>query len=128
VGEIIALHFSSVRVPPMKEVTCILSAIEQGDQHAANQLLPLVYDELRRMAAQKLAHEASGQTPSTVVAGARARECGSLRQPAGSEAARWENGGRVSVRGRKPATRAKVKEIVEKVFCTVQSSGDSIAA
>ena len=46
----------------MNDVTRILSAVEQGDPHAANQLLPLVYDELRRLAAQKLAHEASGQT------------------------------------------------------------------
>jgi RNA polymerase sigma factor (TIGR02999 family) len=46
----------------MSAVTQILNAIEQGDPHAANQLLPLVYDELRRLAAQKLAHEASGQT------------------------------------------------------------------
>jgi RNA polymerase sigma factor (TIGR02999 family) len=46
----------------MNEVTRILSAIEQGDAHAAEQLLPLVYDELRRLAAQKLAHEKPGQT------------------------------------------------------------------
>jgi len=46
----------------MSEVTRILSAIEQGDPHAADQLLPLVYDELRKLAAQKLAHEAPGQT------------------------------------------------------------------
>jgi RNA polymerase sigma factor (TIGR02999 family) len=46
----------------MNEVTRILSAIERGDPHAANQLLPLVYDELRRLAAQKLAHEKPGQT------------------------------------------------------------------
>jgi RNA polymerase sigma factor (TIGR02999 family) len=46
----------------MNEVTRILSAVEQGDPHAANELLPLVYDELRRLAAQKLAREASGQT------------------------------------------------------------------
>src|SRR5215510_9477721 len=46
----------------MSEVTRILSAIEQGDAHAAAQLLPLVYDELRRLAAQKLAHEQPGQT------------------------------------------------------------------
>jgi hypothetical protein len=45
----------------MSEVTHILSAIEQGDPHAAAQLLPLVYDELRTLAAQKLAHEKSGQ-------------------------------------------------------------------
>jgi RNA polymerase sigma factor (TIGR02999 family) len=46
----------------MSEVTRILSAIEQGDPHAARQLLPLVYDELRRLAAQKLASEKPGQT------------------------------------------------------------------
>ena len=46
----------------MSEVTRILSAIEQGDQHAAGHLLPLVYDELRRLAAQRLAHEQPGQT------------------------------------------------------------------
>jgi RNA polymerase sigma factor (TIGR02999 family) len=46
----------------MSEVTRILSAIEQGDPHAASDLLPLVYDELRRLAGQKLAHETPGQT------------------------------------------------------------------
>src|SRR5438876_1674686 len=46
----------------MNDVTRILSAIEQGDPHAAEQLLPLVYDELRRLAAQKLIQEAPGQT------------------------------------------------------------------
>jgi RNA polymerase sigma factor (TIGR02999 family) len=47
----------------MNEVTRILSAIEQGDPHAAaSQLLPLVYEELRQLAAQKLAQEKPGQT------------------------------------------------------------------
>ena len=46
----------------MSEVTRILSAIEHGDPHAAEQLLPLVYDELRKLAAHKLAHEKPGQT------------------------------------------------------------------
>jgi RNA polymerase sigma factor (TIGR02999 family) len=46
----------------MTDITRILSAIEQGDPHAAEQLLPLVYDELRRLAAQKLAQEKPGQT------------------------------------------------------------------
>ena len=46
----------------MSEVTRILSAIEQGDLHAAEQLLPLVYDELRQLAAAKLAQEKAGQT------------------------------------------------------------------
>jgi RNA polymerase sigma factor (TIGR02999 family) len=46
----------------MNEVTRILSAIEGGDPHAADQLLPLVYDDLRRLVAQKLALEKPGQT------------------------------------------------------------------
>ncbi len=46
----------------MSEVTRILSAIEQGDPQAAAQLLPLVYDELRQLAAQKLTQEKPGQT------------------------------------------------------------------
>ena len=46
----------------MDEVTHILSAIEQGDPQAAGQLLPVVYDELRKLAAQKLAQEKPGQT------------------------------------------------------------------
>jgi RNA polymerase sigma factor (TIGR02999 family) len=46
----------------MTDVTRILSAIEQGDARAAEQLLPLVYDELRRLAAQRLAREKPGQT------------------------------------------------------------------
>jgi RNA polymerase sigma factor (TIGR02999 family) len=46
----------------MTDVTRILSAIEQGDPHAAEQLLPLVYDELRKLAALRLAQEKPGQT------------------------------------------------------------------
>jgi RNA polymerase sigma factor (TIGR02999 family) len=46
----------------MSDVTRVLSAIEQGDPHAAEQLLPLVYDELRKLAAQRLAQEKPGQT------------------------------------------------------------------
>ena len=46
----------------MTEVTRILNAIDQGDAQAANDLLPLVYDELRRLAAQKLSQERPGQT------------------------------------------------------------------
>jgi len=49
-------------VPLMSDVTRILSAIEQGDTKASEQLLPLVYDELRKLAAQKLAQEKPGQT------------------------------------------------------------------
>jgi RNA polymerase sigma factor (TIGR02999 family) len=46
----------------MSEVTYILAAIEQGDAHAAKQLLPLMYAELRNLAAQRLAQEKPGQT------------------------------------------------------------------
>ena len=44
----------------MSNVTRILSAIDQGDPHAAERLLPLVYVELRKLATQKMAQEASG--------------------------------------------------------------------
>jgi RNA polymerase sigma factor (TIGR02999 family) len=47
---------------PMSEATRILSAIEAGDPHAAEQLLPLIYEELRKLAAQRLAQEKPGQT------------------------------------------------------------------
>jgi RNA polymerase sigma factor (TIGR02999 family) len=46
----------------MSKVTQILTAIEQGDTKAANKLLPLVYEELRRLAAHKMSHELPGQT------------------------------------------------------------------
>ena len=76
----------------MHEVTRILSAIEQGDPSAAEQLLPLVYDELRNLAAQKLAHEKPGQTLEATalvneayvrlvdVDGVRKAQCGWLEQ------------------------------------------------
>jgi RNA polymerase sigma factor (TIGR02999 family) len=46
----------------MSELTCILGRIENGDGNAAHQLLPLVYDELRKLAAYKMARESPGQT------------------------------------------------------------------
>ncbi len=52
----------------MRDVTQILSAIEQGNLHAADDLLPLVYNELRKLAAQRLGHEKPGQTlPATAL-------------------------------------------------------------
>src|ERR1700757_4176669 len=53
---------SSREPESMNDVTRVLSAIDHGDPHAADQLLPLVYDELRRLAKQKLAQEKPGQT------------------------------------------------------------------
>jgi hypothetical protein len=46
----------------MSQVTGILSAIEQGDPHDAERLLPLVYDDLRKLAAERMAQEKPGQT------------------------------------------------------------------
>src|SRR5213083_2584283 len=46
----------------MDEITQVLNAIDEGDAHAAGKLLPLVYEELRQLAAQKLAQERPGQT------------------------------------------------------------------
>jgi RNA polymerase sigma factor (TIGR02999 family) len=67
----------------MSDVTQILHAVEQGDPHAASQLLPLVYDELRRLAAQKLSHETPWQTlqPTALVHEAYLRLVGAGEQP-----------------------------------------------
>src|SRR3954465_4348354 len=68
----------------MSEVTRILDAIGRGDHHAAGQLLPLVYDELRQLAAQKLASEKPGQTlqPTALVHEAYLRLVGSQSEDA----------------------------------------------
>jgi len=71
----------------MTEVTRILAAIEQGDPLAAEQLLPLVYAELRQLAAQKLAQEKPGQT---LEATALVHEA-YLRLVGTGEAAHWDN-------------------------------------
>lgn len=75
----------------MNEVTQILADIEAGDPHAADQLLPLVYDELRKLAAQKLAQEKPGQTleATALVHEAYLRLLG---KPAEDESRQW--GGR----------------------------------
>src|SRR5262245_31299296 len=73
----------------MSEVTRILSAVEQGDLQAASQLLPLVYDELRKLAAHRLAHQAPGQTlqPTGLVHEAYLRLVGDL------EGSDWDSRG-----------------------------------
>jgi RNA polymerase sigma factor (TIGR02999 family) len=71
----------------MDKVTHILSAIEQGDPQAADQLLPLVYDELRRLAAAKMAQEKPGQT---LQATALVHEA-YLRLVDGEQAQHWES-------------------------------------
>src|SRR6516164_7201580 len=67
----------------MSDVSRILSAIEQGDPHAAEQLLPLVYDELRKLAAAKLGQEKPGQTlqATALVHEAYLRLVGTDKQP-----------------------------------------------
>ena len=73
----------------MSDATHLLQAIEQGDPRAADQLLPLVYDELRKLAAQKLAHETPGQTlqPTALVHEAY------LRLVGGGEEPHWDSRG-----------------------------------
>jgi RNA polymerase sigma factor (TIGR02999 family) len=73
----------------VNEVTRILSAIEQGDPHAAEQLLPMVYDELRKLAAAKLAQERPGQTlqPTALVHEAYLRLVGVNQEQ------QWDNRG-----------------------------------
>src|SRR5437868_5660953 len=77
----------------MTDVTRILSAIEQGDPHAAEQLLPLVYDELRQLAAQKLAHEKPGQTldATALVHEAYVRLVASGAEERPGDEPRWQN-------------------------------------
>jgi RNA polymerase sigma factor (TIGR02999 family) len=73
----------------MSDVTQVLRAIAEGDPSAASQLLPLVYDELRKLAAHRLAHQAPGQTlqPTALVHEAYLRLVG---DPEGSD---WDNRG-----------------------------------
>jgi RNA polymerase sigma factor (TIGR02999 family) len=78
----------------MSDVTRILSAAVQGDPHAADRLLPLVYDELRRLAAQRLAQEKPGQTlqPTALVHEAYLRLVAAPRQGEGEEI-QWDTRG-----------------------------------
>jgi RNA polymerase sigma factor (TIGR02999 family) len=81
--------------PPLKEVTYLLSAAEQGDPHAAAQLLPLVYDELRKLAAQKLTQEKPGQTlqATALVHEAYLRLVQSPQGEQGTSPQRWDSRG-----------------------------------
>jgi len=79
----------------MSEVTRILSAIECGDPSAAEQLLPLVYDELRKLAAQKLSHEKPGQTlqATALVHEAYLRLVASPGRESGGKVEQWNSRG-----------------------------------
>ena len=74
---------------PMSEITQVLAAIEQGDPHAAAELLPLVYDELRKLAATRMAAEAADHTlqPTALVHEAYVRVVGS------DQALQWNSRG-----------------------------------
>ena len=76
----------------MSDLTRILSAVGEGDRQAADRLLPLVYDELRRLADRELAHEPAGQTlqPTALVHEAYLRLVASPGHEPGEEQ-RWEN-------------------------------------
>jgi RNA polymerase sigma factor (TIGR02999 family) len=78
----LAAEAAILRGRPMSDVITLLSAITRGDRHAAADLLPLVYDELRRLAAQWLAQEAPGQTlqPTALVHEAYVRLTGTSGQ------------------------------------------------
>jgi RNA polymerase sigma factor (TIGR02999 family) len=78
-----------MEIPPLNDVTHVLSAIERGEPKAPEQLLPLVYQELRRLAAQKLVQEKPGQT---LQATALVHEA-YLRLVDGKTAQRWNNRG-----------------------------------
>jgi RNA polymerase sigma factor (TIGR02999 family) len=79
----------------MSDVTRILSAIEQGDPQAAGQLWPIVYDELRRLAAQRLAQEKPGQTlqATALVHEAYVRLVANPGGTSGTDPAQWEGRG-----------------------------------
>lgn len=77
------------KLPGMSDVTRILAALEQGDPHAAGQLLPLVYEELRKLAAARMAVEPPGNTlnPTALVHEAYLRLIGPANE------SQWENRG-----------------------------------
>jgi RNA polymerase sigma factor (TIGR02999 family) len=79
----------------MNEVTHIFRAIQEGDPHAASRLLPLVYEELRRLAASQLAREPGGQTlePTALVHEAYLRLAATPGRAAGEKEPHWDNRG-----------------------------------
>ena len=105
----------------MSEVTRILSAIEQGDPRAAEQLLPLVYDELRRLAAQKLARESPGQTlqATALVHEAYLRLVGS---PSEASAQSWNSRGHFFAAAAEAMRRILVDQARHKL--TAKAGGD----
>jgi len=93
----------------MNDVTRILSAIEGGDPHAAAELLPLVYDELRKLAAARLAHEQPGHTlqATALVHEAYVRLVGERR---GSSTPDWANRAHFFAAAAEPMRRILVEQ------------------
>jgi RNA polymerase sigma factor (TIGR02999 family) len=77
-------HLLAGTLGPMSEVTRVLAAIDRGEPHAAEELLPLVYDELRKLAAARMAAESPGQTlqPTALVHEAYLRLIGPVDETA----------------------------------------------
>jgi RNA polymerase sigma factor (TIGR02999 family) len=107
----------------MSDVTRILEAVQRGDAQAADQLLPLIYDELRRVAAYKMAHETPGQTlqPTALVHEAWLRLVGPRPEPAeGAEhSAQFQNrahffGAAAEAMRRILIERARRRKVLEK--------------
>jgi len=88
----------------MNEVTRILSDLAQGDAHAAGQLLPLVYEELRKLAAARMAEEAPGNTLNATALVHEAY----LRLVGPADAARWDNRGHFFAAAAQPDEAARV--------------------
>jgi RNA polymerase sigma factor (TIGR02999 family) len=88
-NEVVPRDAADLSVLPMSEITQLLNAVAEGDPSAASQLLPLVYNELRQLAAQKLARETPGQTlqPTALVHEAYLRLIGEGEEP------RWDSRG-----------------------------------
>ena len=99
-----------IRGAAMNEVTPILQAVDQGDAHAADALLPMVYDELRKLAAQRMRGEDVGRRGMAADSG---RGLGPLGHddgdlvPAHSRRRRPEGGVRRESTGCRPAARAR---------------------
>jgi RNA polymerase sigma factor (TIGR02999 family) len=100
----------------MSDVTRILSQIEQGDPQAAEKLLPLVYEELRKLAAVKLAQEKPGQTlqATALVHEAYVRLVGDRKQGTGDSGQQWDNRGHFFAAAAEAMRRILVESIRRK--------------
>ena len=105
----------------MNDVTRILSAIEHGDSGASEELLPLVYDELRKLAAQRLAQERPGQT---LQATALVHEA-YLRLVDTEEARRWNSRGHFFAAAAEAMRRILVENAERSTAPSTAGAGDA---